>query len=264
MASKTEEKGNVQENKRVTENSDINESKVNSVSNSTKNTLETMENTNTDQEDKQIAKLSNTRTESEDKRPKTQIMDLQNQRNSIKDKENIKSDKDETSITQKRSETEDIKDELQNETTLIDISIIGEKENRNSDQKKENGASEMASALSEMPGISKSVSQEILSKLKDDPTKEIAEIESNSEETTSETLMDITVIDESGKDAKVQKEEEHTFEAEIIGDEEYITISSKEDEDVIEYTLETKHIVPFLTIMAALVAIFIGIIFYNN
>merc|ERR1711915_657679 len=118
----------------------------------------------TDQEDKQIAKLSNTITESEDKRPKAQIMDLQNQRNSIKDKENIKSDKDETSITQKRSETEDIKDELQNETTLIDISIIGEKENRNSDLKKKNEASEMVSALSKMPGISKSVSQEILSK----------------------------------------------------------------------------------------------------
>ena len=76
--------------------------------------------------------------------------------------------------------------------------------------------------------------------------------------------MDITVVDESNKEDKVQKEEEHTFEAEIIGDEEDITISPKEDEDVIEYTLETKHIVPFLTIMAALVAIFIGIIFYNN
>ena len=90
----------------------------------------------------------------------------------------------------------------------------------------------------------------------------IDEIES--EEILSETLMDITVVDEYHKDNKVQKEEELTFEAEIIGDEEDITITPKEDEDVIEYTLETKHIVPFLTILAALVAIFIRIIFYNN
>jgi len=271
MASKTEETGNLQQNRQTQENSDnINECKAKLVSNLTKST-ETTKNINTDQEDKQIAELSNIKTESANKGPKTPNMDLQNEKTSTKNKEDMKPVKEETSkaskaeiesIAQKRSETEDIKDELQKETTLIDISIIGEKEDKSSDQKTENEASEIASALSDIPGISLSVSQEILSKLKDDPTKDIDEIES--EEILSETLMDITVVDEYHKDNKVQKEEELTFEAEIIGDEEDITITPKEDEDVIEYTLETKHIVPFLTILAALVAIFIRIIFYNN
>ena len=274
MALKTEEIESLLEEKQTTKNSDdtfhqISKAKLDS--NPTKREVESKKNINTNQGDsKTFESSSNTGTESANRKGKTQ-----HEKKSSSNKECIKKDKEETyrqsntfteneSFTQNSQETRDIQDEPQIETLLIDISIIDENDDRVSNQNGKNGASEIGAALSEMPGISKSISQEILSKLKEDPTKEIDEIDSKSEVTSCETLMDITVVDESDKDCKVQKEEEHSFEAEIIGDYEEITISPKDDEDVIEYTLETKHFVPFLTIMAALVSIFIGLIFYNN
>jgi len=157
------------------------------------------------------------------------------------------------------------------EASLIDIKVIkeaGDGSNKDSPESDAQGSEELELALKAMPDLSSSVSNEILAKANDEEAKTIVDdIETKTEERPGGTLIDITVIEETKKDKNVQeviKEAEHSFEAEVIEDNEEIKVVPSDDEDVIEYTLEARHILPFLTILVAFVAIFVGLIFYYN
>jgi len=157
------------------------------------------------------------------------------------------------------------------DASLIDIKVIKEtndETNKDSPESDAQNSEELELALKEMPGISSSVSKEILAKANDEEDKNIVDdIETKTEEREGGTLIDITVIEETNTDKKVQdviEEAEHSFEAEVIEDNEEIKVIPSDDEDVIEYTLETRHILPFLTILVAFIAVFAGLIFYYN
>merc|ERR1711970_1284298 len=161
--------------------------------------------------------------------------------------------------------------ESQVDASLIDIKIIKEEDdgsNRDSPESDAQGTEELELALKEIPEFSSSTSKEILAEANNEDDKNIVdEIETKAEEKPGGTLIDITVIEETNKEKNVQEvieEAEHSFEAEVIDDNEDIKVVPSDDEDVIEYTLETRHILPFLTILVAFVAVFAGLIFYYN
>merc|ERR1711892_860139 len=150
------------------------------------------------------------------------------------------------------------KKEETTKASLIDIKVIKEPDdtsNKDSPESDAQNSEELEVALAAIPELSSSVSKEILAKANDEEDKDIVdEIETKTEERPGGTLIDITVIEEAG----------HSFEAEVIEDNEDIKVIPSDDEDVIEYTLESRHILPFLTICVAFVAVFVGLIFYYN
>ena len=157
------------------------------------------------------------------------------------------------------------------EASLIDIKVIKEPEdtsNKDSPESDAQSSEELEVALKAMPELSSSVSKEILAKANDEEAKNIVdEIETKTEERPGGTLIDITVIEETNKEKNVQEvveEAGHSFEAEVIDDNEDIKVIPSDDEDVIEYTLESRHILPFVSILVAFVAIFVALIFYYN
>jgi len=157
------------------------------------------------------------------------------------------------------------------DASLIDIKIIKEEDdgsNKDSPESDAQGTKELELALKEIPDLPSSTSKEILAQANNEDDKNIVdEIETKAEEKPGGTLIDITVIEETNKEKNVQEvieEAEHSFEAEVIDDNEDIKVVPSDDEDVIEYTLETRHILPFLTILVAFVAVFAGLIFYYN
>jgi len=174
----------------------------------------------------------------------------------------------------KEKETADGKEQKEEETTkasLIDIKVIKEPDdtsNKDSPESDAQNSEELEVALKAIPELSSSVSKEILAKANDEEDKDIVdEIETKTEERPGGTLIDITVIEETNKEKHVQEvieEAGHSFEAEVIDDNEDIKVVPSDDEDVIEYTLESRHILPFLTICVAFVAVFVGLIFYYN
>jgi len=179
---------------------------------------------------------------------------------------------EDTNIKEEMSKQPDIK-KIENpvDASLIDIKIIKEEDdgsNRDSPESDAQGTEELELALKEIPELSSSTSKEILAEANNEDDKNIVdEIETKAEEKPGGTLIDITVIEETNKDKNVQEvieEAEHSFEAEVIDDNEDIKVVPSDDEDVIEYTLETRHILPFLTILVAFVAVFAGLIFYYN
>jgi len=178
---------------------------------------------------------------------------------------------EDTNIKEEMSKPDIKKIENQVDASLIDIKIIKEEDdgsNRDSPESDAQGTEELELALKEIPELSSSTSKEILAEANNEDDKNIVdEIETKAEEKPGGTLIDITVIEETNKDKNVQeviKEAEHSFEAEVIDDNEDIKVVPSDDEDVIEYTLETRHILPFLTILVAFVAVFAGLIFYYN
>jgi len=179
---------------------------------------------------------------------------------------------EDTNIKEEMSKQPDIK-KIENpvDASLIDIKIIKEEDdgsNRDSPESDAQGTEELELALKDIPELSSSTSKEILAEANNEDDKNIVdEIETKAEEKPGGTLIDITVIEETNKDKNVQEvieEAEHSFEAEVIDDNEDIKVVPSDDEDVIEYTLETRHILPFLTILVAFVAVFAGLIFYYN
>jgi len=163
------------------------------------------------------------------------------------------------------------KKEETTKASLIDIKVIKEPDdtsNKDSPESDAQNSEELEVALAAIPELSSSVSKEILAKANDEEDKDIVdEIETKTEERPGGTLIDITVIEETNKQKDVQEvieEAGHSFEAEVIEDNEDIKVIPSDDEDVIEYTLESRHILPFLTICVAFVAVFVGLIFYYN
>jgi len=178
---------------------------------------------------------------------------------------------EDTNIKEEMSKPDIKKIENPVDASLIDIKIIKEEDdgsNRDSPESDAQGTEELELALKEIPELSSSTSKEILAEANNEDDKNIVEeIETKAEEKPGGTLIDITVIEETNKDKNVQEvieEAEHSFEAEVIDDNEDIKVVPSDDEDVIEYTLETRHILPFLTILVAFVAVFAGLIFYYN
>eukprot|EP00092_Neocalanus_flemingeri_P046593 GFUD01052474.1.p1 GENE.GFUD01052474.1~~GFUD01052474.1.p1 ORF type:complete len:289 (+),score=118.86 GFUD01052474.1:114-980(+) len=158
------------------------------------------------------------------------------------------------------------------EASLIDIKIIKEStddSNKESPESESHSSEELEAALTAIPELSSSVSKEILAEANDegDVKKIVEEIETKTEERPAGTLIDITVIEETNTDKNVQEvieEAGNSFEAEVIEDNADIEIVPADDEEVIEYTLEASDAVPFLTILVALVAIFMALLFYYN
>lgn len=179
---------------------------------------------------------------------------------------------EDTNIKEEISKQPEIKtNEHPVDASLIDIKIIKEEDdgsNKDSSESDAQNSEELELALKEIPELSSSTSKEILAKANDEEDKKVVDdIETKAEEKPGGTLIDITVIEETNKDKNVQEvieEAEHSFEAEVIDDNEDIKVIPSDDEDVIEYTLETRHILPFLTILVAFVAVFAGLIFYYN
>jgi hypothetical protein len=155
---------------------------------------------------------------------------------------------------------------------MIDIEIIKEsKDNSNKyvPESEAKSSDEMEEALTAIPEMSSSLSKEILAESdeKREPMKIIERTETKPEENQDVTLLDITLIEETNKDNVVQdnnKEEEISFEAEVIDDNADIQVVPSDGEDVIEYTVVAGDVIPFLTILVALVAILVALAYYYN
>ena len=124
---------------------------------------------------------------------------------------------------------------------------------------------ELAAAVQNMPGMTKSKSREILKALDE---KEIAEIAAKLDEKENEaeggSMIDISIVEESDTEKEVQeviKEAQSGFQAEVVADNEEIEILPADNEEVVEYTIEMKHLVPIITVMVAFIAVFFAIIF---
>merc|ERR1711892_336731 len=187
--------------------------------------------------------------------------------------QNVKIESNDSEDTGFEIITPDIPEKVEETTkpSLIDIKVIKEPDdtsNKDSPESDAQNSEELEVALKAIPELSSSVSKEILAKANDEEDKDIVdEIETKTEERPGGTLIDITVIEETNKEKHVQEvieEAGHSFEAEVIEDNEDIKVVPSDDEDVIEYTLESRHILPFLTICVAFVAVFVGLIFYYN
>lgn len=112
-----------------------------------------------------------------------------------------------------------------------------------------------------MPGMTKSVSKEILKATDATDLKQMANDLAESEKGEEEggSVIDISVVDTEPDTGAVDG-----VEAEIIGDDEEVTISPGEGEEVLEVTLEMRHAIPLVSAMVALVAAIYALIFYTN
>ena len=143
--------------------------------------------------------------------------------------------------------------------SIVDISIIKEKEEELKEESLEIN-------LNSMPGMTKSISKEILKATDETELKKIAQELSNETDVTGKgdddgSVIDISIVDDSDGD----KEPAQTnFEAEILDDDEEVTIVPADDEAVVEFTLEMKHAVPLISLMVAVVAALYAAVFYAN
>ena len=142
----------------------------------------------------------------------------------------------------------------------IDVSIIKEKE----EEKKEENLEE---TLKSMPGMTKSVSKEILKATDEKELKELAHGLNEQDEDVDDdgSVIDISVVDDSDmdKDENIPNTSAN-FQAEIIGDDEEVNITPAENEQVVEFTLEMKHAIPIISAMVGFVAAIYGLIFYSR
>jgi len=143
--------------------------------------------------------------------------------------------------------------------SIVDVSIIKEKE----DVKMEES---LEKSLNSMPGMTKSISKEILKATDETELKKIAQELSNEagdagKEDNDGSVIDISIVDDSDGD----KEPAQTnFEAEILDDDEEVTIVPADDEAVVEFTLEMKHAIPLISLMVGVVAALYAAVFYAN
>jgi len=151
-------------------------------------------------------------------------------------------------------------------TALVDVAVIKEFEKDDNVSPKE----ELENALNAMPGMTKSVSKEVLAQATD--KADVEEIIENIEKKSKDdpdggTLIDIAVVAETETEKDVQeviKEAEISFQAEVIEDEEDVQVVPAEDEEVLEYTIEMRHAIPVLTVLVGFIAVFYAIIFHYN
>lgn len=183
--------------------------------------------------------------------------------------ESKKEDAEESKSVEKKQETEDKTSEpTERKKSIVDISVI--KEAGESDNTINTDLQESVSA---MPGMTKSVSQEIIKRTDDTELKQIAQDLAEEDGTEKEeeegSVIDISVVEEiTDKGEDNDKEEDigtvDGLEAEILADDEEMTITPGEGEQVLEVTLTTRHLVPLVSAMVALVAAIYALIFYTN
>jgi len=163
---------------------------------------------------------------------------------------------------EKKDNTTTTKEPVQTETKLgkspVDVAPVKESSEKD----------ELAAALQSMPGMTKSKSREILKALDEKEITEIAEELSEKEkENEGGSLIDISIVEESDTEKEVQeviKEAESGFQAEVVGDDEEIEILPSDNEEVVEYTIEMKHLIPIITVMVAFIAAFFALIFHYH
>lgn len=170
----------------------------------------------------------------------------------IAEKKHELSNKDETERSPKKSTELDKNEKIAKEnltkisepatTALVDVSVIKECEKDDNISPKE----ELETALNAIPGMTTSVSKEVLAQATDkaDVEEIIETIEKKSKDDQDcGTLIDIAVVAETETEKDVQeviKEAEISFQAEVIEDEEEVQVVPAEDEEVLEYTIGIK------------------------
>jgi len=162
---------------------------------------------------------------------------------------------------------EDSSKETARKKSVVDISVIKESEETLNEVQNEN----LEETLKNMPGMTSSKSKEILKLSDEKELKQIAKdlVSKNDEEEEDEgSVIDIAVVNESDTDKEVEEVQENDtpsgFQAEIIDDDSEVNIVPAEDEEVVEFTLEMRHLLMIASAIIGLIAIFYAAIIYQN
>ena len=162
---------------------------------------------------------------------------------------------------------EDSSKETARKKSVVDISVIKESEETLNEVQNDN----LEETLKNMPGMTSSKSKEILKLSDEKELKQIAKdlVSKNDEEEEDEgSVIDIAVVNESDTDKEVEEVQEHDvhsgFQAEIIDDDSEVNIVPAEDEEVVEFTLEMRHLLMIASAIIGLIAIFYAAIIYQN
>ena len=143
----------------------------------------------------------------------------------------------------------------QRKKSIVDISVI--KENTGV-QNEEN----LEKSIAAMPGMTKSISKEILKVADESGLKEIAASldTTSSGEAEDGSVIDISVVEEEEQGAGAGE----VLVAELLEDGEEVSLVPGRDEAVVEVTLEMRHAIPLLSALVALAAAIYAFINYTN
>ena len=172
----------------------------------------------------------------------------------VKDVEKKKEDNTENVEETAKPQTDD--EGSQRKKSIVDISVI--KENTGV-QNEEN----LEKSIAAMPGMTKSISKEILKVADESGLKEIAaslDTTSSSGEAEDGSVIDISVVEEEEQGAGAGE----VLVAELLEDGEEVSLVPGRDEAVVEVTLEMRHAIPLLSALVALAAAIYAFINYTN
>ena len=143
----------------------------------------------------------------------------------------------------------------QRKKSIVDISVI--KENTGV-QNEEN----LEKSIAAMPGMTKSISKEILKVADESGLKEIAaSLDTTSTgEAEDGSVIDISVVEEEEQGAGAGE----VLVAELLEDGEEVSLVPGRDEAVVEVTLEMRHAIPLISALVALAAAIYAFINYTN
>ena len=170
----------------------------------------------------------------------------------VKDVEKKKEDNTENVEETAKPQTDD--EGSQGKKSIVDISVI--KENTGV-QNEEN----LEKSIAAMPGMTKSISKEILKVADESGLKEIA---ASLDTTSSGEAEDGSVIDISVVEEEEQGAGGEVLVAELLEDGEEVTLVPGRDEAVVEVTLEMRHAIPLISALVALAAAIYAFINYTN
>ena len=171
----------------------------------------------------------------------------------VKDVEKKKEDNTENVEETAKPQTDD--EGSQRKKSIVDISVI--KENTGV-QNEEN----LEKSIAAMPGMTKSISKEILKVADESGLKEIAASldTTSSGEAEDGSMIDISVVEEEDQGAGAGS----VLVAELLEDGEEVSLVPGRDEAVVEVTLEMRHAIPLLSALVALAAAIYAFINYTN
>ena len=171
----------------------------------------------------------------------------------VKDVEKRKEDNTENVEETAKPQTDD--EGSQRKKSIVDISVI--KENTGV-QNEEN----LEKSIAAMPGMTKSISKEILKVADESGLKEIAASldTTSSGEAEDGSVIDISVVEEEEQGAGAGS----VLVAELLEDGEEVSLVPGRDEAVVEVTLEMRHAIPLISALVALAAAIYAFINYTN
>ena len=171
----------------------------------------------------------------------------------VKDVEKRKEDNTENVEETAKPQTDD--EGSQRKKSIVDISVI--KENTGV-QNEEN----LEKSIAAMPGMTKSISKEILKVADESGLKEIAaSLDTTSTgEAEDGSVIDISVVEEEEQGAGAGE----VLVAELLEDGEDASLVPGRDEAVVEVTLEMRHAIPLISALVALAAAIYAFINYTN